>query len=269
MIHRKSITAQIKRQRRYYRYIYGQKKTHHTVHCAALDSNIIPQLISDTPLIRFADMHTPESTPTSFVSKPFDYLIIGGGTAGLVVANRLSADPDVRVGVIEAGPVSVDGDEINNPGRFGETLGTDIDWKLQTVPQAGLLGRRVPCARGKLLGGSSALNFMTWNRPSRNDLDEWCNGLGNKGWSWDDVLSVKRGLQHPCMGFYLGYGHYLLSAGHTSRKAKTSQSLILVSETSTNYSMMRHLLVLAVPCLSAITDTILRPTNIGTPPSTP
>lgn len=129
-------------------------------------------------------------SPTAFTSKEFDYLIVGGGTAGLCVAARLSEDPDVNVGILEAGGVHLAEKEIDVPGRYGEGIGSVYDWQYQTVPQRGLRGRRLPWPRGRLLGGTSALNFMTWNRPNREDLDAWAE-LGNEGWSWDDMLYVE------------------------------------------------------------------------------
>ncbi|OQO09303.1 hypothetical protein B0A48_04701 [Cryoendolithus antarcticus] len=117
----------------------------------------------------------------------FDYVVVGGGTAGLVVAARLSEDTSISVLVLEAGPSSLDNPAINVPGRYGEGIGTDIDWKYETVPQAGLNNRTLQWPRGRVLGGTSALNFMAWTRPSREDLDAW-EELGNEGWGWDDLL---------------------------------------------------------------------------------
>ena len=124
---------------------------------------------------------------SDFTLRNFDYLIVGGGTAGLAVAARLSEDAAVSVGVLEAGPAVVNEPTIDVPGRFGETVGSIYDWQFRTTPQAALSGRELPWARGKLLGGSSALNFMTWNRPNKEDLDAW-ETLGNKGWGWDAML---------------------------------------------------------------------------------
>ncbi|KAL5331564.1 hypothetical protein ACEPPN_001098 [Leptodophora sp. 'Broadleaf-Isolate-01'] len=125
--------------------------------------------------------------PESFCGQSFDYLIIGGGTAGLVVATRLSEDPSIKVGVLEAGPAAFDEPLITIPGRFGESLGTRYDWQFETTPQAGIGGRKLPWPRGKVLGGTSALNFMTWNRGCREDYDAW-EALGNEGWGWDALL---------------------------------------------------------------------------------
>lgn len=133
--------------------------------------------------------------PESFCSQPFDYLIVGGGTAGLVVATRLSENPNIRVGVLEAGPAAFDEPLINIPGRFGESLGTKYDWKFETTPQAGIGGRQLPWPRGKVLGGTSALNFMTWNRGCREDYDAW-EALGNGGWGWNDLLPFFKKSEH-------------------------------------------------------------------------
>lgn len=123
-----------------------------------------------------------------FARRQFDWLVIGGGTAGLAVASRLSENPNFQVGVLEAGPYYIQGNEdVDIPGKFGSTLGTDLDWQFETIPQLSLGGRSLPWPRGKCLGGTSLLNFMTWNRASRQDYDAW-EELGCEGWGWDAVL---------------------------------------------------------------------------------
>ena len=129
----------------------------------------------------------PIITPAEFLKREFDYRVVGGGTAGLAVAARLTEDPNITVGVLEAGPAVSDDAAVNIPGCYGASLGTDIDWKFQTTPQPGLSGRVLEWPRGKVLGGTSALNFMTWNRGNREDYDAW-EKLGNPGWGWDDLL---------------------------------------------------------------------------------
>lgn len=129
----------------------------------------------------------PSITPSAFASTRFDYLIVGGGTASLVIAARLSAIPAITVGVCEAGPNCLDEPLISTPGKFGESLGSRLDWQFETVPQPRLNGRRLPWPRGKVLGGTSALNFMTWTRGNREDYDAW-EGLGNEGWGWQGML---------------------------------------------------------------------------------
>ncbi|GAA2613937.1 GMC family oxidoreductase [Paractinoplanes durhamensis] len=115
----------------------------------------------------------------------FDYVIVGGGTAGSVLAHRLSADPGVRVLVLEAGsdfvPAGVDAAPL-----WYTLLGSTVDWGYQTVPQPGLGGRRVYEPRGKLPGGSSNLYIMMHVRGHRSDFDNWAY-QGAAGWSYADL----------------------------------------------------------------------------------
>lgn len=129
------------------------------------------------------------SEAEAFLRHNFTHVVIGGGTAGLVVAARLSENPALTVGIIESGPVALDEPTINIPGRLSETLFTKYDWQFETTPQPGLNGRKLPWNRGKVLGGSSALNLLLWTRGSREDYDAW-EKLGNEGWGWDGILSV-------------------------------------------------------------------------------
>jgi choline dehydrogenase-like flavoprotein len=122
-----------------------------------------------------------------FLAQRFDYIIIGGGTSGLAVAVRLAENPALRIGVLESGSAAPDEDLINIPGYYGRSIGTQYDWKFKTTPQHGMGGRRLDVPRGKVLGGSGALNFMTWNRGAKEDYNAWA-ALGNKGWGWDDLL---------------------------------------------------------------------------------
>lgn len=125
--------------------------------------------------------------PDDFCRRTFDFLVVGGGTAGLAVACRLAEDPSLTVGVIEAGHTAVGEDEVDIPAFYGRSLGGVHDWRFETTPQPGLGGRTLPWPRGKVLGGTSALNFMTWVRASREDYDAW-EALGNPGWGWDSLL---------------------------------------------------------------------------------
>ena len=116
-------------------------------------------------------------------------MIVGAGTAGCVLANRLSADPEKRVLLVEAGG-NDDYFWINIPVGYLYTIGNPrTDWCFETVPQAGLNGRSIGYARGKVLGGCSSINAMIYMRGQASDYDHWAQ-LGNRGWSWDDVLPI-------------------------------------------------------------------------------
>ncbi|KAG8945692.1 hypothetical protein FRC03_001668 [Tulasnella sp. 419] len=118
-----------------------------------------------------------------------EYIIIGGGTTGLVVAGRL-AESGSSVCVIEAGKHIHDDDRVDIPGYFGKTLGDpQFDWSYTTVPQKYVLNRTdVVIPRGKALGGTSVINSMTWGRASKDEYDYIAN-LGNGiDWSWDNLL---------------------------------------------------------------------------------
>ncbi|MEW6323520.1 MAG: GMC family oxidoreductase N-terminal domain-containing protein [Acidobacteriota bacterium] len=126
---------------------------------------------------------------TAAVQSDVDYIIVGAGSSGCVIANRLSADPSMRVLIVEAGPPGGDDPAITTPGRWVSLLGSAYDWKYQTEPEADLEGRRLAFPRGKVLGGSSAINAMTYVRGHRRDFDGWA-AEGNAGWSYKDVLPL-------------------------------------------------------------------------------
>ncbi|HEX7952823.1 MAG TPA: GMC family oxidoreductase N-terminal domain-containing protein [Burkholderiales bacterium] len=118
---------------------------------------------------------------------PFDYIIIGAGSAGCLLANRLSADPKVTVLLLEAGGKD-DYFWIHVPVGYLYTIANPrTDWCYKTDPDPGLNGRSIGYARGKVLGGCSSINAMIYMRGQKSDYDYWAS-LGNKGWSWDEVL---------------------------------------------------------------------------------
>jgi choline dehydrogenase-like flavoprotein len=116
----------------------------------------------------------------------YDYLIVGAGSAGCVVAHRLGEDPGVQVAVLEAGPPD-DAPEIHMPLAFGPNLTSDWDWALFSEPEPGLDDRRNYLPRGRVLGGSSSLNAMIYIRGHRADYDEWA-AMGLEGWGYADIL---------------------------------------------------------------------------------
>lgn len=129
------------------------------------------------------------SDAAKFSSKQYDYLVVGAGTAGLAVAARLSESGKYKVGVLEAGGNGFGVGIIDTPGQFGADLGTIYDWNYTTVPQNGVPAVGWP--RGKVLGGSSALNFLVWDRSSRHEIDAW-EQLGNPGWNWNNLYSAMK-----------------------------------------------------------------------------
>jgi len=122
----------------------------------------------------------------------FDYVIIGAGTAGCVLANRLSADPEISVLLLEAGGKD-DWIWIHIPVGYLYCIGNPrTDWCYKTEPDAGLNGRSILYARGRVLGGCSSINAMIYMRGQKHDYDSWARATGDPGWSWENVLPVFR-----------------------------------------------------------------------------
>jgi choline dehydrogenase len=117
----------------------------------------------------------------------YDYVIVGAGSAGCVLAARLSENPDVKVLVLEAGPPDT-ADEIHVPAAINLLFKTAYDWDYQTVPQDRALGRSIYWPRGRVLGGSSSINAMIYIRGSRHDYDGWRDDYGCEGWGYTDLF---------------------------------------------------------------------------------
>ena len=127
------------------------------------------------------------SQTAAHAAETFDYVIVGAGAAGSLLANRLTEDPGVRVCVLEAGPPDRN-PFIHVPAGFIKTLfDPSCTWQFKTEPTTNTAGRAIATTQGRTLGGSSSINGMIWNRGQPADLDNWAQ-RGNRGWGYDDML---------------------------------------------------------------------------------
>lgn len=146
------------------------------------------------------DRRTMTTNPNDLDGQSYDYVIVGGGTAGLVLAGRLSAQSGNTVAVIEAGASGYDDNDkftVPDADLYNSAVNTQYDWQWKTTRQSNLNNRRVSWPRGKVLGGSSAVNGLYYVRHSRIEQDAWASLNGNDGrWGWDNMLAHMQKSEH-------------------------------------------------------------------------
>jgi len=152
----------------------------------------------------------------------YDYIIIGAGSAGCVLAGRLSEDPTVKVLLLEAGGKDT-AKEIRMPVAFSKLFKGPNDWAYYTEPEGQLGNRSLYWPRGKVLGGSSSLNAMIYIRGHRSDYDQW-RDLGNSGWGYSDVLQYFKKAENN----QNGASEYHGASGplHVSNRSKRAARLV-------------------------------------------
>ncbi|KAH9044917.1 aryl-alcohol-oxidase from pleurotus Eryingii [Lactarius deliciosus] len=130
------------------------------------------------------------TNPSTLPNAPYTYIIVGAGLGGSVLANRLSANPNNRVLLIEAGPSDTVNPFVAVPFLAPTLAPSDVSWNYTTVPQTGLGGRSIAYPRGRTLGGSTSINFMVWTRGPASDFDRLAHVTGDSGWSWNSLRST-------------------------------------------------------------------------------
>jgi choline dehydrogenase len=131
---------------------------------------------------------------TAALRPHYDFIVCGSGSSGSVVARRLAENPDASVLLLEAGGDD-DIPEVMEAGQWPLNLGSERDWNFQAQPNLHLNGRSIPLAMGKVLGGGSSINVMTWARGHQSDWDFFASEAGDPAWSYESVLKIYRRIE--------------------------------------------------------------------------
>nr|ALJ82906.1 mitochondrial choline dehydrogenase [Irpex lacteus] len=158
---------------------------------SALKAAVILSVSSSAALA--ALLQSPSELPAN---KNYDYIIIGGGAGGSVLANRLTETSGVNVLLVEAGSSDYKNINIEVPQFVGKLIQSQFDWNFTTVAQSGLNGRSILYERGHVLGGSTAVNFMAYCRGSKDDWDRFAKVTGDQGWSWSSILPYAKKMEN-------------------------------------------------------------------------
>ncbi|KAH9003799.1 aryl-alcohol-oxidase from pleurotus Eryingii [Lactarius hatsudake] len=134
--------------------------------------------------------------PSLLPNSPYTYIVVGSGPGGSVLANRLSANPNNRVLLIEAGPSDTVNPNIRVPFLCTTLVPADVSYNETTVPQTGFGGRSIGYPRGRTLGGSSSVNYMVWTRGPASDFNRLAHETGDHGWSWKSLRRILTGVEN-------------------------------------------------------------------------
>ena len=181
-----------------------------------IDTIIAASSETNAPTSDFAQqLQLNETKVRSALKSTYDFIVCGSGSSGSVVARRLAETPNVNVLLLEAGGTD-DLANVMEADQWPTNLGSERDWAFQAEPNKHLNGRSIPMNMGKLLGGGSSINVMTYARGHKNDWDYFATEAGDPAWNYDSVLKIYLGIlsRSSCYRLYLGIREAARTAEH-------------------------------------------------------